>query len=103
MTQLTDGAEPVRFAVSKAGHDKGTLYCILSETPDAFFLSDGRTRTVNRPKKKNKKHVQIIVRVPDEIAEECRQNGAFYNEGIRHALKMWSKRKEETETEQPFF
>ena len=83
-------SSPVRFAVSKAGHDKGMLYCIIAETPDAYLLCDGRIRTVERPKKKNKKHVQLIKHIPEEIMALCRQNGTFYNEGIRYALKSWS-------------
>ena len=85
-------AQKVRFAVSKAGHDKGTLYCVIGEMPDAYLLCDGRTRPVERPKKKNRRHVQLITQIPEEIRQMCRQNGSFYNEGIRRALKMWAQR-----------
>ena len=87
MTMQTASETGVRFAVSKAGHDRGTVYCIIAETPDAFYLSDGKTRTVERPKKKNKKHVQLIKDLPEEIRAMCFQNGAFYDEGIRYAIK----------------
>ena len=92
-------AHSVRFAVSKAGHDKGQLYCIIAETPDAYFLSDGQTRTVDCPKRKNKKHVQPVIHIPEEIQALCRQNGSFYNEGIRYALKVWSKEKNDLGTD----
>ena len=88
--EVMQASFPVRFAVSKAGHDKGMLYCIIAERTDVYFLSDGKIRTVDRPKKKNKKHVQLITHIPEEIAEVCLQNGNFYNEGIRYALKSWS-------------
>ncbi len=48
------------LAMSKAGHDKGTLYVIIREEGEYVYLADGRIRTADRPKKKNKKHVQII-------------------------------------------
>lgn len=48
------------LAMSKAGHDKGTIYVIIREECEYVYVADGRVRTVDAPKKKNKKHVQII-------------------------------------------
>lgn len=48
------------LAMSKAGHDKGTIYVIIREEGEYVYVADGHIRTVNRPKKKNNKHVQII-------------------------------------------
>ena len=48
------------LAMSKAGHDKGALYVIIREEGEYVYLADGRIRTSDRPKKKNRKHVQII-------------------------------------------
>ena len=46
---------PVR---SKAGHDKGHWYLVLSEEGGYAYLIDGQRRTPERPKKKNKIHLQ---------------------------------------------
>ena len=48
------------LAMSKAGHDKGALYVIIREEGEYVYVADGRIRTSDRPKKKNRKHVQII-------------------------------------------
>ncbi len=48
------------FAYSKAGHDKSQLYVIVAEDVDYVWLCDGRLKTLNQPKKKRKKHVQLI-------------------------------------------
>ena len=48
------------LAMSKAGHDKGTIYVIIREEDEYVYVADGRIRTSDRPKKKNRKHVQII-------------------------------------------
>lgn len=48
------------LASSKAGHDKGKLYVITAQDGEYVWLSDGKGRTVDRPKKKKKKHIQII-------------------------------------------
>ena len=33
-----------QFAVSKAGHDKGTLYVVVAREGDFVYLSDGRLK-----------------------------------------------------------
>lgn len=58
------------LAVSRAGHDKADLYVIIEEEDEYVYLADGGNRTVDRPKKKNKKHIQIIKKVQiDKTAE----------------------------------
>ena len=48
------------LATSKAGHDKDRLYMIVGEEGECVYLCDGRLRGVEHPKKKKKKHNQII-------------------------------------------
>ena len=48
------------LATSKAGHDKDRLYMIVDEEGECVYLCDGRLRGVEHPKKKKKKHIQII-------------------------------------------
>ena len=48
------------LATSKAGHDKDRLYMIVGEEGECVYLCDGRLRGVEHPKKKKKKHIQII-------------------------------------------
>ncbi len=45
--------------ISKAGHDRGKRFVILS-TEDRFaFIADGRTRTISSPKKKKIIHLVL--------------------------------------------
>lgn len=48
------------LAKSKAGHDKGHLYVIYDVDETYVYLVDGKIRTIDKPKKKKRKHVQII-------------------------------------------
>ena len=48
------------LATSKSGHDKDRLYMIVGEEGECVYLCDGRLRGVEHPKKKKKKHIQII-------------------------------------------
>lgn len=40
-----------------AGRDKGNLLCVVGESDKCFILADGKERPLDRPKRKNKKHV----------------------------------------------
>ncbi len=48
------------MAISLAGHDKDKIYLIVGEEKDYVYLADGKIRTCKDPKKKNRKHIQII-------------------------------------------
>ena len=39
------------FATSKAGHDMGKLYIIIKENEEYVYLTDGRLKPVEAPKK----------------------------------------------------
>lgn len=45
-------------ARSLAGHDKNRYYIILTDEGDYVTLADGARRTIDRPKRKKKKHIQ---------------------------------------------
>ncbi len=45
---------------SLAGHDKGKYYIIVREDAHYVYLADGRTKTAAKPKRKKRKHVQVL-------------------------------------------
>lgn len=54
---LTRKLQEGQIVRSKAGHDRGTFYVILSWTERDVFVADGIKHTIEQPKRKNKKHV----------------------------------------------
>lgn len=48
------------LAYSLAGHDKGKIYLVVGETQNYVYVADGQIRLIDTPKKKNKKHIQLI-------------------------------------------
>ena len=48
------------LASSKAGHDKDKIYVIIREDKEYVWLADGKLKTISNPKKKRKKHIQVI-------------------------------------------
>ena len=71
------------LAKSKAGHDKGHVYVIFDVDETYVYLVDGVIRTIEKPKKKKKKHVQLI----------CEQHEiqSIDNVGIKRILKLFDK------------
>lgn len=49
-----------RLVVSVAGHDKGSILCVVGETGEYLLLADGKRRKVQSPKKKKQKHVVLF-------------------------------------------
>lgn len=63
------GSRPM-LAVSRAGHDRDTVYVVTDSDPEYVWLVDGRRRLLANPKKKKRKHVQIIRHLPEGLAEQ---------------------------------
>lgn len=55
-----DRWETGMLAKSLAGHDKGKIYVIINIEETEIWLADGENRTLDKLKKKKKKHVQLI-------------------------------------------
>ena len=54
------------MAASLAGHDKNKIYMIIEETDEYVWLVDGELRKLENPKRKRKKHIQVIKKSMDE-------------------------------------
>lgn len=75
------------LAWSRAGHDADTLYLVCGVEGDFVFLCDGRVRGFQNPKKKNRKHIQIIRKIPEALADW--DGKALRNEEIKAILKKY--------------
>ena len=80
----------IKLAVSRSGHDKDCLYVIIKEETNLVYLADGKLKPIDKPKKKNRKHIQIIKNLPKEITEVFSQQN-FRNEEIKRAIKLYQK------------
>ena len=76
------------LATSKAGHDKGRLYLIIGEEGDSVLVCDGRLRGVTNPKKKKKKHIQIIhFPAPAGLLAKIQQASDGQEDGIDEQIR----------------
>ena len=85
-----------QLARSDAGHDKGKLYMILKVEGEDVFLVDGLNKTLEKPKKKNIRHVRRMNYIDSEIDAKLNGNNSFnlslYNEDIRKAIQLYEAR-----------
>ena len=56
-----------QICFSKAGHDKGGAFIILHSDDTYAYIADGKLRTLEKPKKKKRIHIQISNEVNSEI------------------------------------
>ncbi len=79
----------MEFAKSLSGHDKNQYYFVLEKEEDIFLLVNGTNRSLEKPKKKNEKHVQIIKKLPIEIEQILAKEQS--NLTIKKAIKEYEK------------
>ena len=78
-----DNIKKGMLARSKAGHDKGHVYIIVETDATCVYLVDGKIRTLDKPKKKKKKHVQLIC--------EKHEIAGLDDVGVKRILKLFDK------------
>ena len=76
------------LAWSRAGHDKDKLYVIVKTEGEYVYLSDGRLKPVEHPKKKKIRHIQIVRQIPEELLGL--NIVTIKNEEIRKAIRRFS-------------
>lgn len=79
---------------SLAGRDKDKVYIIINEESEYVYLSDGSLRPINKLKKKNKKHIQIIKKGFDQnLAVKLTAGEMVYNEEIKRMIQLYEKQR----------
>lgn len=78
------------LTTSLAGHDKNQVYIIIKEDKEYVYLSDGKLKPISKPKKKNKKHIQIIKKDIDAGLKQKLINGEVVrDEEIKRTIKLY--------------
>lgn len=81
----------IEFAKSLAGHDKNHYYLILKKEERLAYLTDGSSHTIERPKKKNHMHYQIVKQIPEHILAQIKENESLTDEKVRCLVKAYER------------
>ena len=71
------------------GRDKGKLFFVLEAEGDFLLLADGKTRRLERPKRKKRKHVIFQARFDCRTAEKIRSGEKLANSDLRKTLAQF--------------
>lgn len=83
------------LASSTAGHDKDRLYVIIRAEAEYVWLVDGILRPLEKPKKKNIRHIQVIHRYAEPVREALEKKKPLQNERIRQIIQSESRKRRE--------
>ena len=72
--------------VSTAGRDKDELFYVIGEEPLYLLLANGKDRSLDKPKRKKRKHVQKVLRSETRVADKIRLGDKVLNGELRRDL-----------------
>ena len=79
---------------SKCGHDKGKAFIVTEIEEDFLYLTDGKSRKMDKPKKKKTKPVQITNYYDDELKTKIENGEYLLDADFVKALKKYSDQKQ---------
>ena len=74
-----------------AGRDQGELFYVIGSDPVYLFLANGKDRTLEKPKRKKRKHIQKVLRSETRVAEKLRNGDKVLNGELRRDLASLSR------------
>ena len=76
---------------STAGRDQGKLFYVIETDPVYLTLANGKDRTLEKPKRKKRKHIQKVLRSETRVAEKLRLGDKVLNSELRRDLAYLSR------------
>ena len=77
--------------VSTAGRDRGQWFYVIKEEPMFLYLANGKDRTLDKPKRKKRKHVQMVLRSETRVAVKLRNGDKVLNSELRRDLAFLAR------------
>ena len=77
--------------VSTAGRDQGEWFYVIAEDPIYLFLANGKDRTLDKPKRKKRKHAKKVLRSETRVAQKLRSGDKVLNGELRRDLAFLAR------------
>ena len=74
---------------SDAGRDKGKLFVVLAVEGEYLLLADGRSREVESPKRKKRRHVLFVAEDESRLSEKIKGEERITNSELRRTLAAY--------------
>jgi len=82
---------------STAGRDQGKLFYVIGTDPVYLKLANGRERTLDKPKRKKRKHVRKVLRPETRVAAKIQSGDKVLNSELRRDLAFLSREMQSNE------
>ena len=76
---------------SIAGRDKGKFFFVLDTEGEFLMLADGKTRKLENPKRKKRKHTAFVTSSQCRVAEKIRSEEKVTNSELRRTLAEYGE------------
>ena len=77
--------------VPVAGRDAGQLHYVIAADETYLYLANGKDRSLEKPKRKKRKHAEKVLRSETRVAEKLRNGDKVLNSELRRDLAYWSR------------
>ena len=77
--------------VSTAGRDSGEWFYVIAEDPIYLYLANGKDRSLDKPKRKKRKHVQKVLRSETRVASKLTEGNKVLNSELRRDLAFLAR------------
>ena len=74
---------------SDAGRDAGKLFVVLAVEGEYLLLADGKSRKVESPKRKKRRHVLFVAAEESRLSEKIRSKEKVTNSELRRTLAAY--------------
>ena len=78
--------------ITTAGRDQGKLFYVIGTDPVYLLLANGKDRTLDKPKRKKRKHVAKVLRSETRVADKLRLGDKVLNSELRRDLAYLSQK-----------
>ena len=82
--------------MTTAGRDVGQWFYVIDADPVFLLLANGKDRTLEKPKRKKRKHVQKVLRSETRVAEKIRSGDKVLNGELRRDLAFLARQMQDT-------
>ena len=88
---LPDNINISDVVVSTAGHDEGQLFYVIDMDDQFLYLANGKDRSLDKLKRKKRKHVQKVLRSETRVAEKLIRGDKVLNSELRRDLAYFAR------------
>ena len=77
--------------MSTAGRDQGEWLYVIAADPVDLFLANGKDRTIEKPKRKKRKHTKKVLRSETRVAGKILSGDKVLNSELRRDLAFLAR------------